>query len=206
MDTSALVDALAEMWHGMGPYLIALILLAGPTTVLFLYRLVTTRRRVEGLSSGPDMYWRCLACNSMNRDADDACYRCRTTRGVIVDGQPRIVRTTLAAATATQTPVVGPVAAPPASRDQARPMPAPTEPEPTPQPKTAQPVTATAAGAEPTPTAAPAGAVGVPVMDAPDDGVGVPTMPTIPRRRSPTWVGEGPAAPDERPIRASRRP
>jgi hypothetical protein len=153
------------------------------------------------------MYWRCLACNSMNRDADDACYRCRTTRGVIVDGQPRIVRTTLAAATASQAETPAASAPPPPStpRDQARPMATPAAATPAPSAPPAQPV-APATRAEPAPAATPAGAVGVPVMDAPDDGVGVPTMPTIPRRRSPTWVGEGPAAPDDRPIRATRRP
>jgi hypothetical protein len=199
MDTS-MFDQLVDMWKGMGPYLIALILLAGPTTCLFLYRLVTTRRRVEGLPSGPDLYWRCLACNSMNRDADESCYRCRTTRGVIVDGQPRIVRTTLAAAT------IPPETKPAATETTpSRSQPAPSSaahPEPKPPTPKDQPVVAVPAS-----TGSGGGSVGIPVMDAPDDGVGVPTMPTIPRRRTPTWVGEGPAAtPDERPIRASRRP
>jgi hypothetical protein len=86
MAPAGIVEAIERMVEVLGPFLLALLLVGGPTACLVIYRLVSSRRARPWFSDVPDMYWRCLICNSMNRDADDACYRCRAARGVITLG------------------------------------------------------------------------------------------------------------------------
>ncbi len=69
-------------------FFLAMVLVVGPTAGLFIYRLITSQRARRASPQGEDLYWLCVACFSINRDVDKACYRCRMARGTAVPADP----------------------------------------------------------------------------------------------------------------------
>lgn len=111
IDPSAISDTLQRGFGQIPPIAIALVLLAGPTAALIVYRLMGVARRMQ---TSPEVeaapLWVCHDCRSVNEFRVSRCYRCGTERDaageleVIVD-QPAARPSTF------ETPVGSPFAA-----------------------------------------------------------------------------------------------
>ena len=98
MDLSAFVNSLQRGFAAVPPVAIALVLLAGPTTALLVYRLVGAARQMR---TTPEVeavpLWVCHDCRSVNELRVSRCYRCGLERDraaeieIVVD-QPAIRR------------------------------------------------------------------------------------------------------------------
>jgi hypothetical protein len=81
MDLGSFAHSL-QTWLGQVPIAaIGLALLAGPTTVLLVYRFVTMARRVQVASEVTlPTLWVCHSCRSVNELRASRCYRCGNER------------------------------------------------------------------------------------------------------------------------------
>lgn len=102
-DLNNLVESLQQGLAEIPPVIVALVLLAGPTAALIVYRLFSASRRLP-LAAGPEVapFWVCHHCRSVNELRLSRCYRCGANRDaveeieVIVD-QPAVRPTTFEA-------------------------------------------------------------------------------------------------------------
>ena len=96
IELTELVESLQRGLGEIPPVAIALLLLAGPTAVLIVYRLFSAARRLP-MTAGPEVapFWVCHDCRSVNELRLSRCYRCGLDRDaaeeieVIVD-QPAL--------------------------------------------------------------------------------------------------------------------
>jgi hypothetical protein len=91
MDPFGLLEDL-ERAIGVPPAaILAIILLAGPTTVWLLYRFVVQPRTSRFADSELDLLWICERCHSANEVRAGRCYRCGLDREAMASGDLKVV-------------------------------------------------------------------------------------------------------------------
>jgi len=84
MEPTGIIESIGQSLAEVPLFFVALALLTGPTVALIIYSLATSKRARRWITGRQELYWLCVACNSINRDSDKACYRCRMVRGTAV--------------------------------------------------------------------------------------------------------------------------
>jgi len=168
MEPTGIIESIEQSLAEVPLFFVALALLTGPTVALIIYSLATSKRARRWITGRQELYWLCVACNSINRDSDKACYRCRMVRGTAV-------------------PHVG-------ESPSQRPSPVPL-PVSRPAPATAEALKADEPVGVPVMDGS-GEAVGVPVMDGSGEAVGSPARPEPrPTRVTRSRTADGPPTP-----------
>lgn len=81
IDLSSLIESLQSGLSSIPPVAIALVLLAGPTAALIVYRLISVTRRIPATPEAEIApFWVCHDCRSVNQLRVSRCYRCGAER------------------------------------------------------------------------------------------------------------------------------